>query len=527
MISLFSFVDVLGKKETGNLYPYLVFLLVVILFIVLFPNLKTVLWRPNKGNVSGAIDEFPGPLKLPFLGNSYVWPLFHPSKEILGWTRAAVKKWGPVFRMWNFSRPYIFISSSDLAIKLLREGLVDDKFEYLKNVSVAINGVGLVALDSEVHPKHRKLWNPFFNLKRIENSIGYMHSEGLKLLETLESLAGENSTSCRSQVFDLLPYVAHCTFDIACRICFGVDLNEAVSRDCLHQYCSDLHTISVNITERVFRPWLRSDWIYYKTTEGRKTKQCAERGANLIKKVIEFKRETRKCTDHKHQIANTCFLDRMLDLHEQGVLTDTQLLGELNVFVSAGSDTSGIVICIVIFYLSLHPEHQEKIVQELQEVLGSDFGNSSCPFTWDILKQFKYLELCIKECLRLFPLVPILPRRSTENIKLEDGRVIPRGVDVFINVDVIHRDPKYFPDPNIFRPERHSEGPIPAFMPFSIGNRNCVGQVYGMVTVKTIVAQLLMAYNWETTQREEDLQILYQTLQVPESVKCKIRKRLV
>ncbi|ODN03077.1 hypothetical protein Ocin01_03600 [Orchesella cincta] len=67
-------------------------------------------------------------------------------REFYGWTREMVKKFGPVFRVWNFGRPIIFIASSDLAIKLQKEGVVDDKCQDLKDFAVAINGIGLTAL---------------------------------------------------------------------------------------------------------------------------------------------------------------------------------------------------------------------------------------------------------------------------------------------------------------------------------------------------------------------------------------------
>ncbi|ODN03078.1 Cytochrome P450 4V2 [Orchesella cincta] len=449
---------------------------------------------------------------------------FVETLELVGWTREMVTKFGPVVRVWNFGRPNVLVSSSDLAIalkKLQKEGAVDDKSADVKDFAVAINGIGLVSLPPEVHTRHKKFWNPFFNWRNIESILPDMQEEGIKVVNQLEKYAGRDSIS-QCKVFNLPPYAIRATFNITCCTAFGKDFMDTMSDDTANAYIHDFHTVAVNLSRRAFRPWLNKDFIYYSTPEGRRTKRSAERGASLMKEAIEFRRNLRNCGSNGGNCIQgdyKCFLDRLLDMKEQGVLNEAQIVGELNVFVAGGYDTSAVVISLVMYHLAIHPDHQEKIVQELQEVLGPDFGsNNNYPLTWDIIKNFKHLDL-------LYPLVPVLPRRSTQDIKLEDGKMIPKGVDVFILTDIIHRDPKYFEEPNAFKPERHSGTPIPSFMPFSLGNRTCVGQTMGMVTVKIIVAHLLMRYVWETTETKEGFKTLFQTLQVPVSVNCKIRKR--
>ncbi|CAL8101250.1 unnamed protein product [Orchesella dallaii] len=514
----------------GDIQTWLASVLTVLLFIVLTLNFKAIISRlENRWKLVRAIDKFPGPLKLPFIGNAHLGLKLRRNEqgEFQEWMRTMVKTWGPLFRIWKLDKPCIFISSADLAINLLKDNVIDDKSEDVKTFSVAIQGVGLTALSHEIHPKHKKLWNKFFNWRQLKCFLPRINDEGLKLVSDIGQFA-ENDLNSNGQVFDLLHLAIRCTFNITCCSAFGSEFVNTISNEIADQYIRDLHRVCVNLTRREFRPLLTPDLIYYNTPAGKETKICAERGANLIKEAIAFRRNKRKCMDQKPQDNEMkCFVDHMLDLHEQGILTEDQLVGELNVFFAGGVDTSGAVIGLVVFHLSLYPEHQEKVLQELINVLGSDFdSNNNYSIDWHTVKMFKHLELCIKECLRLYPLVPVLPRRTTQNIKLGDGRVIPQGVDTFIITDIIHRDPKYFPDPDEFRPERHKEGPIPAFMPFSFGTRNCIGQVLAMVTMKTIIAQLIMAYRWQTTETKDSFKCLYQTLQVPESVKCKIRKRV-
>jgi len=91
----------------------------------------------------------------------------------------------------------------------------------------------------------------------------------------------------------------------------------------------------------------------------------------------------------------------------------------------------------------------------------------------------KYLECCMKESSRLFPSVPGIERKATEDVEL-DGFKVPAGTSVSILIYALHRNEESFPDPLVYKPERflpdQSIGRNPfAFVPFSAGPRNCIG----------------------------------------------------
>lgn len=115
------------------------------------------------------------------------------------------------------------------------------------------------------------------------------------------------------------------------------------------------------------------------------------------------------------------------------------------------------------------------------------------------LNELKYLECCIKEALRLYPPVPIMGRKLNEDTIIRkcssplfsdpsvkerlcraDGYEIPENSTVLLLTYTMHRDPKYFPDPEVYQPERffpeNSRGRHPySYVPFSAGARNCIG----------------------------------------------------
>ncbi|CAN7992530.1 unnamed protein product, partial [Ixodes pacificus] len=95
------------------------------------------------------------------------------------------------------------------------------------------------------------------------------------------------------------------------------------------------------------------------------------------------------------------------------------------------------------------------------------------------LAQLKYLECCLKEALRLYPSFPMIGRVLDEELKME-GHVIPKGVMCFVAIYSLHRNPKYFKDPEKFMPERFLSDEIRtrhpfSYIPFSGGFKNCIG----------------------------------------------------
>lgn len=122
-------------------------------------------------------------------------------------------------------------------------------------------------------------------------------------------------------------------------------------------------------------------------------------------------------------------------------------------------------------------ENKAKIHEELDAIYGDD---PTRDIKFDDLRQMKYLEKCIKEALRIYPPVLFIARKSTEEFKIKDY-VIPVGTTCLVLFYQLHRDPKYFPNPEVFDPERFSTENSNtrhafAYTPFSAGPRNCIGQ---------------------------------------------------
>lgn len=144
--------------------------------------------------------------------------------------------------------------------------------------------------------------------------------------------------------------------------------------------------------------------------------------------------------------------------------------------------------------LATHPEEQEKLYSEIAETLaGADFKSTK-------IKELKYLDMVLKEAMRLFAPVPFVQRTIKSDMTI-DGHLIPKNTTLAISPFMLHRNPKTFPDPNKFDPERFGEGkeyPPTAFIPFSAGPRNCVGQKFAVREAKIMLSHLVINFKFST-----------------------------
>ncbi|XP_074185874.1 cytochrome P450 4V2 isoform X2 [Rhinolophus sinicus] len=270
------------------------------------------------------------------------------------------------------------------------------------------------------------------------------------------------------------------------------------------------------IYRRMRVPWLWLDFSFLMFKEGWEHKRClkivhaftnkviAER-ANELKRDEECKGDDKGTTFSKNK--RQAFLDLLLNVtdDEGNKLSHNDIREEVDTFMFEGHDTTAAAINWALYLLGSYPEVQKTLDNELDEV----FGKSNRPATLEDLKKLKYLECVIKETLRIFPSVPMIARNINQNCKIGEYD-ISKGCQALIVFYALHRDPKYFPDPEEFKPERffpeNSKGRHPyAYVPFSAGPRNCIGQRFAMMEEKTILSCILRHFWVESTQKREEV----------------------
>jgi len=183
--------------------------------------------------------------------------------------------------------------------------------------------------------------------------------------------------------------------------------------------------------------------------------------------------------------------------------TETELWGESNLFIIAGSDTTSAAMAGTFFYLVHNPAALARVTAEVRAA----FANAEHVTHGPALTNCKYLRACIDESMRLSPPVAGgLPRCVLDGGMVIDDCAIPAGVDVCVPHYAIHHNAAYFPQPFDYIPERwlpeqatvdlasKADDAHSAFCPFSVGPRGCIGKGLAYVELMVTVAKVLVAF---------------------------------
>jgi len=179
--------------------------------------------------------------------------------------------------------------------------------------------------------------------------------------------------------------------------------------------------------------------------------------------------------------------DQGLSLEE--IVTETRLL------FLAGYETSRNTLCWFFYALSLYPEWQEKLQEEVDNIIGKS------DITFDKIGQLHTTTLILKEVMRLYPTVNQTVRHCSEDTVL-CGYKIPKGTAAICSFYNVNRSPEYWVDPEKFNPlrfenlENSSKYHPCQYMAFGFGPKRCLGEKFALLEMKTIIAEIALQYTW-------------------------------
>ncbi|GFR13953.1 cytochrome P450 4c3, partial [Trichonephila clavata] len=220
-------------------------------------------------------------------------------------------------------------------------------------------------------------------------------------------------------------------------------------------------------------------------------------------------------------------MDLLLEEHfKHNSISEEGIREEVDTFTFEGHDTTSVGISWSLWLVGLHPWVQDRIHAELDDIFGDDERN----ITMEDLKNMKYLECVIKESLRLYPSVPAFGRMIRNDIKIENY-IVPKGSICLVHTFLLHRDPEFFPNPEKFDPDRftqdNSVGRNPfAYVPFSAGPRNCIGQRFALMEMKTVLSSILRSYKVRSLDPRDRVLLLDELVLRPaKGLRVQVRKR--
>ncbi|KAI6202687.1 hypothetical protein M3Y94_00469500 [Aphelenchoides besseyi] len=464
------------------------------------------------------VKDMPGPESRLFIGCVHKLPKKKSDFPafFLEEAQKALAQGRSIMKLWFGPRLVIFPLNSESAKVILNSNVElskGDSYTFLKRWL----GRGLVTADVDHWHKGRKLLTPPFHFSKLEE---YGHSMDYHCRRFIEYL---NPKADGKTEINLYEPIKLASLDIIADAAMGVELNSLSNP---HQpYCRAIERFADLSHLRVNSFYMNFAFIWsllgYENETQRILKQLKEMTSWVVRERIQIRKQEKESEIEKKRLN---FLDLLLELQSEGQLNIEEVCEQVDTFMFAGHDTTSHAINWTLWLLALHGDVQQKLYDEIVE----HFGNSDADFHSPKVKELKLLNKVIKESLRIFPAVPMFERRTRNEVQI-DGFTIPKGVSVKISPFLLHHNHTVWPDHWKFDPENFAEGKqyAPnAFVPFSAGPRNCIGQRFALREIQTMICHLIFNFQITTDRKIEDNGqqfsiVLRPTLGLP----IKLRKR--
>ncbi|XP_075411896.1 cytochrome P450 4X1 [Tenrec ecaudatus] len=399
-----------------------------------------------------------------------------------------IEKYPCAFPRWvGPFQAFLYIYDPDYAKILLSR--TDPKSQFLSPWI----GQGLLDLHGPKWFQHRHLLTPGFHLNILKPHAEVVVHSVNTLLDKWETML-----TTQHATVEVFEHINMMTLDILLKCAFTKDTNCQINGSS-DPYVKALFEFNKIIFHRTQSFLSHHDIIFNLSSEGQCFQELSQVLHHYTEKIIQDRKkslqEERK-QDNTQEKKYQDFLDVVLSAQAENedIFSDTDLSSEVNTFILAGHDTTAAGISWLLYCLALNPEHQQRCREEIRGILGDK------PSTiWDHLDEMPYTTMCIQEALRLIPPVPSISRELNKPITFPDGCVLPAGMDVILSIWGLHHNPAIWENPKVFNPLRfspeNSDQRHPyAFLPFSAGPRDCIGQKFAMIQLKVSTALILLRF---------------------------------
>ncbi|GFT35172.1 cytochrome P450 4V2 [Nephila pilipes] len=398
----------------------------------------------------------------------------------------------PLFCVWASFVPFLFLKKAEAV-----EALIGGNKNMEKNWSYKWLhpwlGTGLLTSYGSKWKSRRKLLTPSFHFEILKDFLPIFNEQSRVLVRQLRNEVTKDST-------DIVMPITLCSLDVICETTLGVAIGAQENRET--QYIQSVSRAADIILERIVNPFYWIDFLYYLLPPGRELKHHLKVLHGFTRSVIQEKKKKllsgEKNENEKRK--RKALMDVLLEHHIQMKdLTEEDIREEVDTFAFEGHDTIATGMSWALYNIGLYKDVQEKIHEELDRIFGDD---TERPVDTDDLKEMTYLHRVLKESQRLYPSVPAIARHVDEDTNI-CGYPVPKGSSCIILVYQLHRDETVFPnpekfDPDRFLPENCADRHPYAYIPFSAGPRNCIGQRYAVMEEKVLISAILRNYTIES-----------------------------
>ncbi|CAK1581369.1 unnamed protein product [Parnassius mnemosyne] len=424
----------------------------------------------------------------PFLGSLTFLMRYNPAI----WMRNVYERFdSPYVGMWVFFRPAVIINDPEMARNILIKDAAVFKDRFLSSgPSDPIGHLNLFSVKDPLWSFLRRRLTAVFTAAKLRGVFRIMQQKSKELVQRIGIEMKKN------QRVNLRMMFTDFTTDVIAASAFGVACDATLTGE------SPLRSVTKEIMEfSVFRglSWV-SIFFYPELVDIFGFTSLPKSVTEYFKKIfrmivaerggydVEIK-ENRDLFDALIKLKQDC-------LKENKDISEDTLVAQAMVFLQGGFDTTGSIFAYCVYELAFHPEIQNKLYQELIEA-EEKVGHAD--FDMNSLTELKYLDCVINETLRKYQPMGWLDRMTSKDYKLDDRLTISAGTPVYINVIGIHYDPKFYPEPERFNPDRflltnEKNTCITTFVPFGEGPRSCIGRRFAMMNLRNALATIFLAY---------------------------------
>jgi cytochrome P450 len=394
-------------------------------------------------------------------------------RDMLGALTALARDYGDVARIKVGPQHIVLVSHPDL----IRTVLITDARRYAKGRGLErtkrLLGAGLLTSEGEFHLRQRRLAQPAFHKERIAAYADVMRDRAQRTSESWQD----------GQVIDVSHEMMRLTLEIAGTTLFGADL------------AAETEDISAALTE-AFALFRYSTLPYAELLDPLEflpiNRRFAAARARLDRTIYRIIADRRASGVDGGDLLSMLLLARDTE-GDGGAMTDLQLRDEALTILLAGHETTANALSWTFYLLAQHPDVATRLHAEIDTVLGDR------PATADDATRLVYARAVLAESMRLYPPAWTVGRKPLEDVAL-GGYRIPRHSLVLMSQWVVHRDPRWWPDPERFDPDRwladaQASRPRLAYFPFGAGTRVCIGEAFAWMEGLVVLATL--AKRWQ------------------------------
>jgi cytochrome P450/NADPH-cytochrome P450 reductase len=343
-------------------------------------------------------------------------------------------------------------------------------------------GISVIG-DGEHYERVRRVMLPWYSPRHQRTQLGRMREQARKLVDAWSQLPDDEPVDARAW---LERYTLEVSGRGACNYDFGLLHPDA----CPHAFADAVPESTKESILRVAEPYPGLAWWRPKQRRFRRRNKELRRVADALVRARRHTQPLGEQTDLLSRLVSTP------DPETGELLDDETVRDQVLMHLSNGFNGPSITGAWLAYVLATHPEVEQKLVAEIDEISG---GDPEYELQYDDLMAMSYTTQVIKETLRLYPPMPVTVRRSLKDGMLGRYR-IRKGDIIFVGALAAHHDPECWGeqadvfDPEQFAMDKVVDRPRHAFIPFSIGKRQCMAQEVTFMMLRVVLFEIYNRY---------------------------------